>query len=38
LRPLLEKENLWDLLGHIRKTLLSDYFEGLKLQELWLTH
>lgn len=39
LRPLLEKEDIWELFGDLRKALLSAYFDGLtNLQELWMIH
>ena len=34
LRPLLEKENMLELFGYIRKTLLNDYYIGLDIQKL----
>jgi hypothetical protein len=32
---MLEKENMLELFGYIRKTLLRDYYEGLDIKELW---
>jgi len=36
LRPLLEKEDIWELFGEVRRALLTTQFEGLNIKELWL--
>jgi hypothetical protein len=39
LRPLLEKEDMWELFRYLRGMLLHDYFLNMpKLADLWLFH
>ena len=36
IRPLLEKEDIWELFSEVRKELLLTYFDGVNIQDLWL--